>query len=250
MKLFDCFTFFNELELLKIRCEELKELNPIHVLVEANTTHTGDPKPFYFEENKHLFTEFNIRHIKVYDLPNNGDAWQAENAQRDAIFKGLTDCEDWDKIIITDLDEIPRKEAVAYYDGRMGVAALTMEKLSYYLNCLEGHQQWQIGKITTWEHLKTTTPNKLRNGGFNIAFDYAGWHFAWCGGIDRMFQKLDSFAHQESNTAELRNNLERKYETGESMWGNDFWRFVKIDETFPPYLFNNQKEFISLIKPV
>ena len=250
MKLYDCFTFFNELELLKIRLEELKGLNPIHVLVEATTTHTGDPKPLYFEQNKHLFEAFNIRHIVVTDLPNNGDAWQAENAQRDAIVKGLFDCEDVDVVIVSDLDEIPRWQAVQYYQPIMGVSSLQMDKMSYYLNCVEGYQSWGIAKITTWELLKQTTPNKLRNGGSGYSIYYAGWHFAWMGGFERMMLKLDSFAHQEANTAALRNNLQRKYETGESMWGTDFWRFVKIDSTFPKFLQDNQPFFEKLIKKV
>jgi len=248
MKLYDCFTFFNELDLLKIRLEELKGLNPIHVLVEATTTHTGNPKELMFEQNKHLFKEYNIRHIIVDDLPNNGDAWQAENAQRDAIVKGLFDCEDEDVVIISDLDEIPRWQAVQYYEPRMGTTSLQMDKYSYYLNCLEGVQSWGVAKITTWELLKQTTPNKLRNGGSQFSIYFAGFHMAWMGGIDKIFLKLDSFAHQEANTAQLRNNLEKKYETGESMWGTDYWRFVKIDKTFPKYLFENQEEFKHLIK--
>lgn len=250
MKLYDTFTFFNELELLKLRCEELKCLNPIHVLIEATTTHTGDPKPLYFEENKHLFSEYKIRHIIVDDLPQNGNAWDAENAQRDAITKGLFDCEDDDVIIVSDLDEIPRWQAVQYYQPVMNTASLQMDKHSYYLNCIEGYQSWGIGKITTWNLLNQTTPNKLRNGGSGFSIYFAGWHFAWMGGYDRMMMKLDSFAHQEANTAALRNNLKRKYETGQSLWANDYWAFKRIDNTFPSYLVNNQKEFEHLIKRV
>ena len=69
MKYYDTFSFFNELDLLWLRVNELKELNPIHVLVESKFTHTGDPKPLYFEENKEKFKDFNIRHIVVGDMP-------------------------------------------------------------------------------------------------------------------------------------------------------------------------------------
>ena len=43
--IYDCFCFFNELDLLEIR---LNELNPVvdkFVLVEATMTHNGDKKP-------------------------------------------------------------------------------------------------------------------------------------------------------------------------------------------------------------
>lgn len=250
MRYYDCFTFFNELELLKLRCEELKPLNPVHVLVEATTTHTGLPKELFFEKNKHLFKDYNIRHIVVDDLPSNGDNWVAENYQRDCIDRGIYDIENDDVIIVSDLDEIPRWQAVQYYQPIMGTTSLQMEKLSYYLNCVEGHQGWGIAKITTGELLKKTTPNKLRNGGSGFSIYYGGWHFAWMGGFDRMMLKLDSFAHQEANTAALRNNLQRKYETGQSLWGDDYWRFVKIDSTFPKYLQENQQMFEHLIKKI
>ena len=36
MKTFDCFTFFNELDLLKIRLELLEDVVDYHVIVESN----------------------------------------------------------------------------------------------------------------------------------------------------------------------------------------------------------------------
>lgn len=248
MRYFHGVTFFNELELLKILCEETKDLNTTIVLVEATTTHTGDPKPLYFDENKHLFTEYNIKHLIVRHLPNDGDAWHNENAQRDAIMLGLTDCVDDDVVFIGDLDEIPRKEAIKYYDSRMGVAALCMDKYSVYLNLLEGYQNWSIAKLCTYSILKNTTPNKLRNCGPNFIINYAGWHMSFMGGIEKMKQKLFAYAHVETVTPELLDNLEHKYETGESLWGRDKWAFKPIDEKFPDYLRNNQETFKHLIK--
>lgn len=250
MKIFDTCCFFNELDLLKLRCEELKPLNPIHVLVEATTTHTGYEKELIFEKNKHLFSEYNIRHIVVDNLPVNGNAWDAENAQRDAIMRGLFDLENEDVVIISDLDEIPRWQAVQFYEPRMGTASLQLDQYSCYLNLLQGTQSWGIAKITTGELLKKTTPNKLRNGGSAFSIYFAGWHFAWLGGVDKMMEKLDAYAHVETNTASFRNEIQYKYETGQSLWGKDFWFFVPIDKTFPKYLQEHQDEFKHLIKEI
>jgi beta-1,4-mannosyl-glycoprotein beta-1,4-N-acetylglucosaminyltransferase len=248
MKVYDCFPFFNELDLLKIRLETLKELDPIHVLVEATTTHTGLPKPLYFEENKELFKDYNIRHI-ITELPNNGDYWLAENKQRDAIIAGLYDAEDEDLIIISDLDEIARPDRIRLFDVHI-VAGLKMDKYSYYINCLEGAQCWEVPKLTTFAHLKTTTPNKLRNGGHDTIILDAGWHMSFLGGVAKMREKLFSYAHTETVTADLLNNLERKFERGESMWGTDLWRFVRVDETFPKVVQENKQfyEQIGLLK--
>lgn len=45
--IYDCFSFFNELDLLEIRLNVLKDVVDRFVLVEAGETHAGKPKPFY-----------------------------------------------------------------------------------------------------------------------------------------------------------------------------------------------------------
>lgn len=250
MKIFDTFSFFNECELLKIRCEELKHLNPIHVLVESTYTHTGDPKPLYFEQNKHLFKDYNIRHIIVEDMPNNGNPWDNEKFQRDCALRGMDDVKNKDIVIISDLDEIPRWQAVQFYEPRMGTVALQMDKYSCYVNLLEGVQNWGVGKITTYDILRHSIPSDIRNGGRDFCLYFAGWHMSFLGGVEKMKEKLFAYAHTESLTPELLNNLEYKYETGQSLWASDFWKFVKIDESFPKYLRENQDEFKHLIKQI
>lgn len=261
MRIFDCFPFFNELELLKIRCEILKELNPIHVLVESPTTHTGDPKPLYFQKKKLEFADFTFRHV-ITTLPNDGNTWHNENYQREHIMDGLS-CyaNDEDLIIVSDLDEIPRPETIRQFDAeKMVVAALKMDKFSYYLNCLELAQGWESAKITTWKCLKeqfNSSPQKLREGGFKTIMLDAGWHWSWLGGVDKIMEKFQSFAHQESNNAQFADpeKISRKLQTGHSLWTdreNDLWKFIPIDDTFPKYIQDNQQQLTEkgLIKLV
>lgn len=51
----DCFTFFNELDVLEIRLRELDGVVDRFVLVEATLTHQGKPKPLLYAENKERF---------------------------------------------------------------------------------------------------------------------------------------------------------------------------------------------------
>ena len=53
-KVFDCFLFFNEFELFKVRLEELYNVVDYFVLVESEETFRGEPKPFYFKKNKKI----------------------------------------------------------------------------------------------------------------------------------------------------------------------------------------------------
>lgn len=116
MKIYDCFTFFNELDLLEIRLNILNEDVDYFVLVEASKTHSGKEKNLFFEANKERFSGFSkkIIHIIVDDMPEikNGNRWVLENFQRNAIMRGLSDCENEDIVLISDLDEIPNLENI------------------------------------------------------------------------------------------------------------------------------------------
>ena len=121
--IFDCFTFFNELDLLEIRLHTLKDVVDKFVIAEATRTHTGKPKELVFDKNRSRFAEFKdkIVHVVVdnllpeeevskdsYNLP-----WINENRQRNALIKGLSNVDDGDVIIVSDVDEIPRPERIA-----------------------------------------------------------------------------------------------------------------------------------------
>ena len=104
MKVYDCFTFYNEFELLELRLQALWDVVDCFVIVEANRKHNGEPKIFNFWEQQADFKEFlpKIRFIPA-DLSNvpfsgAGD-WSIENAQRNAIMNGLDDAQPDDLIM-------------------------------------------------------------------------------------------------------------------------------------------------------
>lgn len=113
-KVYDCFMFFNEFELLKMRLEELNEVVDYFVIVESVETQRGDSKPLYFNENRHLFEKYlsKIIHVVVDERHPEMELWARENFQRNCIVRGLQNCQPADIIIISDLDEIPRFELI------------------------------------------------------------------------------------------------------------------------------------------
>jgi beta-1,4-mannosyl-glycoprotein beta-1,4-N-acetylglucosaminyltransferase len=113
-KVYDCFMFFNEIELLKMRLEELDGVVDYFVLVESSETQRGDPKPLYFNENRQLFEKYlsKIIHVIVDERHPEMALWERENFQRNCIARGLQHCNPSDLIIISDLDEIPRPELI------------------------------------------------------------------------------------------------------------------------------------------
>ena len=109
MKIIDCFTFYNELGLLKYRLDTLYDIVDNFILVEATTTHSGNPKELFYEKNKHLYQKYQdkIIHIIVDDMPKTTSTHIPENFQRVCISRGFKNLNKDDILIISDLDEIP-----------------------------------------------------------------------------------------------------------------------------------------------
>lgn len=111
MALYDCFTFFNEVELLEVRLRLLAPIVDYFVIVEADKTLRGKSKKFNLDINNSIVKKYKdkIRYIQVTDMPavsGNGQ-WQLEYHQRNSIIRGLYDCQEEDLILISDIDEIP-----------------------------------------------------------------------------------------------------------------------------------------------
>lgn len=66
MKIFDTFTFYNELDLLELRMNILDDSVNYFVINESNITFTGKKKPLYYFENRERFKKWNhkiIHHV-------------------------------------------------------------------------------------------------------------------------------------------------------------------------------------------
>jgi beta-1,4-mannosyl-glycoprotein beta-1,4-N-acetylglucosaminyltransferase len=119
MKIYDCFIFFNEFELLELRLNLLDKMVDYFVLVEADKTHKNEDKEFHFENNKDRFKKYlhKIIHIKVNDMPdydpnNPNDKWKPEIHHRNCIARGLQNLDPEDIVLISDIDEIPNPNVI------------------------------------------------------------------------------------------------------------------------------------------
>ncbi|MEM6579230.1 MAG: N-acetylglucosaminyltransferase, partial [Pseudomonadota bacterium] len=84
-RIFDCFPFFNEIELLELRLEQHYDHVDFFVLAEATHTFSGLPKPLHFEEHAERFDRFadKIIHVVIDDDIDTRNGWARENFQRD-----------------------------------------------------------------------------------------------------------------------------------------------------------------------
>ena len=201
LRVYDCFTFYNEFELLELRFKSLWEVVDCFVLVEADKKHTNEPKPFYFWERQEDFKNFwpKIKHLPAemtVDFKGVGD-WSIENAQRDAIAYGLSDAAPDDLIMISDLDEIPAPDVVQKIrEGQLAdvleKTPITMEQtFHYYYFDWISPEPWRGTVLTKKKFL--TTPQKLRNLRKKLpSLSQGGYHFSYMGGVDRVINKMTS----------------------------------------------------------
>lgn len=280
--IYDCFTFFNELDLLEIRLNVLKDVVDKFVLVEADRTFTNRPKKLFFEENKARFAEFSDRiiHVIVKDHPPFKTAWHYESHQRNAIIRGLTDAKPDDVVLIGDVDEIPMPAMIAAHAHKSGISVFNQIYFAYYLNFRNVRQQWWHGtKMLSYDNFchvfdgvetihnemlpddinQGTTPSKIRmrtpprSRCKTRVIRNGGWHFTSLGGAERLAEKIKSFSHQEYNPGEDKIDLEQLEKMIVSGKG-PFWEMAcfgeRINGHYPSYIVDNQQRYSSLIFPV
>ena len=252
---YDCFPFFNEIELLKMRLDELDGVVDYFVLVESAETQRGTEKPFYFAENRHLFEKYlpKIIHVKIDERHPEMGLWQREHYQRNGIARGLKECSPKDIIIISDVDEIPRASLIEemvkspkYIKSimRYGIA-LEMSIYFYQLNRQTSTKEtWGGGP---WIGTVFTSYNNVTKYGvqyfrdqrrdLNRIYD-GGWHFTWMGGKERIRQKHVSVVEGIEGVAAVPDEEIEK-------WINNH-PVVPIDETFPNYVRKNEAYLRSI----
>ena len=247
----DTFPFFNELDLLEIRLNELKDVVDVFVLTEATLTHSGKPKPLYFDDNKERFSEFNIKHVIIDDYSgiNISDPWAIEGYQRqcgvDYIKKMNPSATD--VVLISDCDEIWQAERVKESATTEGwnCAGAYMPMFYYYMNCFYINSAWHPARWIKGDCLES---EKLRWGETDADFGNTGWHFSYLGDIKL---KLASFAHSEYdrppyNTKEY---IELKKSECKGLFdGDGEFCIVRNLSYLPKYVLKNIDRFAGYIK--
>ena len=218
MKIIDCFTFYNELQLLAYRLAILDDVVDYFVIVEASHTFAGHEKELYFEKNKELFSKYlsKIIHIVVEDMPykqpnvdfSQNHQWENEWFQRNCISRGIDKLtlSDDDIVMISDLDEIPDFRTVSdIRNSQIHIEIAALEQDIYYYNLTTRVPEQLYGtKVLTFKKYKEIDlkPNDIRNSQLTMThiIKNGGWHLDHFGDVNFIVNKLKNFAHQEYNT--------------------------------------------------
>jgi len=205
MKIFDCCLFFNELELLELRFEELYNEVDYFIIAEANVTNNGVAREFVFEKNKNRFEKYldKVIYVKAEDCPpfNPQKPLELEYFKRNVISRGYKDlAKEGDKILVSDVDEIPNMEIVKQHLHKTCWVYFQCDLFYYYVNCqvakgFGGTVMATYGDSFTPSRLKAMAIRKSSwsKGTDNIII-HAGWHYSYlCGdNPDKVREKIET----------------------------------------------------------
>lgn len=266
-KVYDCFTFFNELDLLELRLTECYNHVDYFVIAEANKTFSGNAKRFILEDNWDRYKDFHdkIIYIKVEDMPEGNDAWAREYHQRNALARGLSSAEDNDVIALTDCDEIlrPRTLNILKNDSQHNLWIcrhpmfyfkfnyLMVRPMSYHVNPMAILKK----DLTTLQELR----NRMVGWAYRQPWDFnddnvctiqhSGWHFTYLGNTSNVETKLLNFAHTEAQkwvgNIDVEDMISKKI-----CWDDGvYYEHIKIDDYFPKTILNNLERWKDYILP-
>lgn len=247
MKIFDCFTYYNEEQVLKVRLEELGDFVDFFLIVEASETFTGKPKPFYLDSFPDWMNKWlpKILRFKI-DFPNTcTNAWEREYFQRNFISIALKnlDIQDDDLVIISDADEIWNYKTVESIKYEYDPVRLDVKQYFWNFNwqvpdhCNQGARPVVCKK----SHLESITPQELRSMALPT-IPNGGWHFSFLGEEDKIKNKIESFAHTEYDKDEFKSNesIMNRIKYGIDPFDRFPLKYQEIDDTYPSSLFKNK----------
>lgn len=271
MAVVDCFTFFNEIDLLKFRLEYLKDVVDYHVIVESNLTFSGNKKPYNLKERLDEFEEYknkiiyfqveqsthNIVFLPVESYTPTNGSFLLEYQQRNGISYASNYVKDSDLVLISDLDEIPSREAIKILDASIeenDMISLSMLFHYYYMNCQNtGFERFWNGTVAVrGKGFKLSSPQNFRDLRNHLQhLPNAGYHFSFLGGVEKIRTKIQSFAHTEFNRPDIvsEENIAAAIKKGEDVFKRPgvSYKFVDIEQ-YPEDIKAVMKKYPQFIK--
>jgi beta-1,4-mannosyl-glycoprotein beta-1,4-N-acetylglucosaminyltransferase len=283
----DCFSFFNELDLLEIRLEILSPFVDLFVLTESRIMFNGESKPLYFDQNKKRYEKFlyKIKHVILDDLPinrkdlllggkfNNSNTaskiielstlinsilpenyppnYLAEYYFKENLQVTLSELNlPSDTVIfISDLDEIWNPNARFKLKNR--VYLFKLRSYCYFLNVEsnERYHSWTGSICIKYSKLIKVGVNKARqhNGILRYLVYNGGWHFTAMGGVDSVKEKIKAFLDEDFLDTQGRETIESKVLNLQELRGRRI-RFKVVNHNLPKYLIANESKYKSMFR--
>lgn len=259
MKIIDNFLFRNEFDLLEIRLSTHYDYVDQFVIVEGSHTFTRKYKGYNLLEQKDRYAQWwdKVKLIQLGEPPPMNTPMEVEHWSRNHFQTQWIDMSKDDVVVISDLDEILRPEALKFiretdYDFyRLGMPFFNFK--FNYLNT-KGHTPWPSAKAFRGYFVEGM--DGMRNvhsvpSGRQIELNHSGWHFSYLGDREWILEKMRSYSHPEDLTPEVEQNLhiETLISQGKDFGSRPGFEFcqVKLDNYFPRAITDNLSKYTDYI---
>ena len=269
MKIYDCFSYWDEDLLLDLRFNILNDYVDYFVIVEGNKTWQNNSKKLRFDIQKFSKFKNKIIYIPVEDMPDGNNPYLRENFQRNCITRGLKKSLPDDLILISDLDEIPNPKVLNEFKPNMKLAVFKQMHFYYKFNMHSTvNPFWYGSRICVKKYLKS--PQWLRDLKFkkrpfwrldkfrlNNIIENGGWHFCNLKSPDELLYKYQNLC--ETNDPYIFNEkidlkyldveeIKKKIILGDDIIGrNEKYKVIEINENFPDFIKKNKDKYKNWI---
>ena len=258
-KVFDCFTFWVECDLLQLRLEILGPFVDKFILVESEQTFSGNPKPLIYEKNKEKFAKWNDKIIHIVapniELKDPNNLFERHYLAYELLEQKVMDLGQPDDIaFFSDLDEIWNPEILKQIDDYPH--SLYQIAYAYWLNnrCSE---QW-TGTLMTKVKNVFEGFNKLNRTAKPFPLENGGYHFTNLGGAKMIIEKIKAYDHSNEIVPTLSQfkdfGIQERMDNNKDYLGRllDYngkpFRFWLDESQWPQFLKDHRKEWKHLLK--
>ena len=296
MKIFDCFMYFDEDIVLDVRLNYLDKYVDKFIIIESKYNHKGEKRTPLFNIDKFKKFENKIKYILTNEIPTGIEnikaddnkseiyrksifnAWKRENLQRNQISEGLSDAQEEDWVIISDLDEIPNLSEIKLKNINDNLVFFKQDMMYYKFNLRLENYIWVGSKACkmknlespqwirdikdrkySWWRVDTYFSKKKYN---NILFvENGGWHFSYLKNPKDIEKKLKSYLHHidydlnpvgEKGIQEMINNKKTIYNIKADQKENKFDGTNKLNKIninlLPSYILENKDKLKDWIE--
>lgn len=223
----DCWMYDGE-PIAEARMKLLDSIVDAFVVVESKYSHSGEPRELCFPYRNHP----KVRYVVIDDFPpapdkfgeawpwvkGNVDSWWRECFQRDALVQAVKPGE---RVIVSDVDELPDPSVVADLDVSKGPVHLQMAFLVWSPKWEKKSEPWAKAFVCAAEHFANASPTAIRVGAPEVVYPDAGWHCTSFFDVEAQIRKINHFAHREHAGETQRDVVLRRQRLGKDPYGRE-----------------------------
>ena len=230
MQIFDCFMYYNEDVILDLRLNYLNQFIDKFIIIESTFNHRGQRKELNFNINN--FSKFkdkikyyvldkqppNIEEIKDNDTDKEKsrkyilNGYRRDHYQRNHISNGISEVDENDIIIVSDIDEIPNLKKIDIYNIKHNLIFFNQRMCYYKFNLFQKNYDWVGSRackkknLISPQWLRDVKPKNYPKWRIDTYFsklkytniilvNEGGWHFSYLNTPELIEQKLKSYTH-------------------------------------------------------